>query len=147
MKVIFLKNVKKKGLKGEIKDVNEGYARNFLIPGKHAAEATPEALRVFESLNKGKLDHQKTENEKVRNLIEKLKKEGSIVMKARANEKGSLFKKITSKDIIKFIENQADVNLNEANFKSPEIKSIGTYSFEISNGEVREKFDLIIENE
>ena len=147
MKVIFLQNVKKKGLKGEIKDINEGYARNFLIPGKLAIEATPEAIRKIESLNKGKEDHQKTEDERVEKLILKLMEEGSINMKVKANEKGNLFKKTTNKDIANFIEKKTGVNIPESYIKTSEIKELGEYKIMIGNRGIEENFNLKVEKE
>ncbi len=147
MKVIFLKNVKKQGLKGEIKDVNEGYARNFLIPGKHAVEATPEALRKIESLDKGKKEHQKTEDAKVENLIMTLMEKGSIVLKVKANEKGNLFKKITAKDITFSIYKQTGVEIPESYVQAPEIKGLGTHALTVGNSVIKEKFNLILEKE
>ncbi|MDQ5883520.1 MAG: large subunit ribosomal protein [Patescibacteria group bacterium] len=147
MKVIFLQNVKKKGLKGEVKDINEGYARNFLIPGKLAIEASPEALRKIESLNKGKKDHEKTEDEKVQNLILKLMEKGSVTMKIKANEKGILFKKINNKDIAVFIQKETGVNIPESYVKSPEIKELGQYEISVGNRGIEEKFSLKLERE
>lgn len=145
MKVIFLQNVKKKGLKGEVKDMNEGYARNFLIPGKLAIEATPEALRKIESLNKGKKEHEKSENEKVQMLVLKLMEKGSgIEMKVLANEKGNLFKKITNKDIANFIQKETGVNVPESYVKSPEIKELGEYEVLVGNRGIEEKLIIKI---
>ncbi len=147
MKVIFLQNVKKKGLKGEVKDINEGYARNFLIPGKFAIEATPEALRKIESLTKGKKEHEKSEDEKVQNLILKLMEKGSVTMKIKANEKGSLFKKITNKDVSLFIQKETGINIPESYVKSPEIKELGQYEISVGNRGIEEKFSLKLERE
>lgn len=147
MKVIFLQNVKKKGLKGEVKDINEGYARNFLIPGKFAIEATPEALRKIESLTKGKKEHEKSEDEKVQNLILKLMEKGSVTMKIKANEKGSLFKKITNKDVSSFIQKETGISIPESYVKSPEIKELGQYEISVGNRGIEEKFSLKLERE
>jgi large subunit ribosomal protein L9 len=147
MKVIFLQNVKKKGQKGEVKDMNEGYARNFLIPGKLAIEATPEALRKIESLNKGKQDHENTEKEKIQNLILVLMEKGSLVMKTKANEKGVLFKKITNKDIADFIQKETGTNIQSSYVKSSEIKELGEYEIVVGDLGIEEKFNLKIEKE
>lgn len=147
MKVIFLQNVKKKGQKGEVKDINEGYARNFLIPGKMAIEATPEALRKIESLNKGKQDHEKIEKEKIQNIILSLMEKGSLVMKTKANEKGNLFKKITNKDISDFIQKEIGLYIPSSAVKSPEIKELGEYEIVVGDLGVEEKFNLKLEKE
>ena len=144
MKVIFLQNVKKKGQKGEVKDVNEGYARNFLIPGKLAVEASPEALRKIGSLNKGKKEHEKSEEEKVQMLVLKLAEKGSVQMKVLANEKGVLFKKITNKDITSFIQRETGVHIPDSYVKSPEIKELGEYEIVVGNRGIEEKFKIKI---
>jgi len=147
MKVIFLQNVKKKGLKGDVKEINEGYARNFLIPSKLAIEATPESLRKIESLNKGKKDHEKTEDDKVQNLILKLMEKGGVAMKVKANEKGNLFKKITSKDICLFIKKETGIVVPESYIKFSEIKELGQYEISVGNRGIEEKFSLKLEKE
>mgnify|MGYP001470296537 CR=1 FL=1 len=147
MKVIFLQNVKKKGLKGEVKDINEGYARNFLIPGKLAIEATPEAIRKIESLKKGKEDHQKNEDGKIEELVLKLMEQGSLHMKVKANEKGNLFKKITNQDILKLIQEKAGFEAPNSFVKNIEIKELGKYTLEIGKKGEEESIDLIVEKE
>jgi len=147
MKVIFLKDVKKKGLKGEIKELNEGYARNFLIPQKLAIEASPEALRKIENLNKGKELHEKNENNKLENLISKIEEKGSLVMKVKANEKSVLFQKVSNKDVAHFIQKKSGLEIPESYFKSPEIKELGEYEILITNKKSEYKFTLKVERE
>ena len=147
MKVIFLQNVKKKGLKGEIKDINEGYARNFLIPQKLAVEATPEAIRKAESHKKGKSEHEKTEDSKMSNLLVNLKERGVFTIKTKANEKNHLFKKITNKDIAKEIEKQTKMKIPEGYIKMPEIKELGTYTITVENRGIKETVEIKIEKE
>lgn len=147
MKVIFLQNVKKKGLKGEVKDISEGYARNFLIPGKLAIPATPEALRKLESLNKGKDDHQKNEDEKIQNLLLEIVGKSPFVIKVKANEKGHLFQKISSRNLKEEIEKVFQVDISESFIKMEEIKELGKYEICIDNTRVKEKFEISIEKE
>ncbi len=142
MKVIFLKDVKKKGLKGEIKDISEGYARNFLIPQKLAIEASPEALRKIDSLNKGKEIHEKNEDAKLENFIKKIEQQGSVVMEVKANEKGVLFQKISNKDIANQTQKQTSLEIPESYFKSPEIKELGGYEISVKNKNSEYKFNL-----
>ncbi len=145
MKVIFLQNVKKKGQKGEVKDINEGYARNFLIPGKFAIPATPEALRKLESLEKGKTDHQKTEDEKVQNLLASVIAESPLRIKVKANEKGNLFQKISAKNLNEEIQKKFNSSFPESIIKFEEIKEVGKYKVFIDNGRIQEEFDIILE--
>ncbi|MDQ5952978.1 MAG: large subunit ribosomal protein, partial [Patescibacteria group bacterium] len=145
MKVIFLQNVKKKGLKGEIKEINEGYARNFLFPKKLAIEATTQALKEMNSLNRGKIEHQKVEDSKIKKIVDVIK--SGFVIKAKANEKNNLFKKITSKDVVSEIKKQTGSEIDSDYIVMSEIKEIGTYTIGIEKGEVKEKIDLTIEKE
>lgn len=147
MKVIFLQNVKKKGQKGEVKEISEGYARNFLIPGKLAIEATPAALKKIESLNKGKQDHENTEKSKIQNVISSLKGKESLVMKVKASDKGSLFKKVTNKDVSNFIEKETGLNIQSSRVDSPEIKELGEYEIIVGGLGVEERFNLKLERE
>lgn len=98
MKVIFLQDVKGKGKKGEVKNVSEGYARNYLLPNKLAAEANTGNLKTLEVKKQGeqkraeeKLNEAKTFKEE----IEKL----TVEIKAKAGEGGRLFGAVTSKQI------------------------------------------------
>ena len=145
MKVIFLQNVKKKGLKGEIKDINEGYARNFLFPKKLAIEATTQALKEMNSLNRGKIEHQKVEESKIQKIIDVIK--SGFTIKAKANEKNNLFKKITSKDIANEIKKQTGNEIDSDYIVMNEIKEIGTYKISIEKGGIKEKIDLIVNKE
>jgi large subunit ribosomal protein L9 len=147
MKVIFLQNVKKKGLKGEIKDVGDGYARNFLLPNKLAIVATPEAMREHESLKKGKDDHQKNKEDKIKDAMEKIAKDGGLVIKAKANEKDILFKKITAKDLSIQIKNKYGFLIPDNFFQTSEIKSLGEYLIDVKSGNVQNKLNLKVEKE
>lgn len=146
MKIIFLQNVKKKGLKGEVKDVNEGYARNFLLPQKLAVEATPEAIKKLESLKKGKTDHLKNEEQKIKKIIDKIHESEGITVKVKSNEKGVLFKKFGARDVSEFIQKNFKDKLIESNIQMSEIKEVGEYEIKIVFGEINESVKLKIES-
>lgn len=98
MKVIFLKDVKGKGKKGEVKDVAEGYARNYLIPNGLAVEATKSNLKTLEAQKKSaqkKAEHELEEAKKLKEQIEKL----TVEIKAKAGEGGRLFGAVSTKQI------------------------------------------------
>lgn len=98
MKVIFLKDVKGQGKKGQVKEVSEGYARNFLIPRGLAAPANESNLKQLEQLNKAqnrRKEQEKAEAEQQAEAIGKLKLE----FRVKAGEGGRLFGSITSKQI------------------------------------------------
>src|SRR5699024_9389970 len=98
MKVIFIKDVKGKGQKGEVKDVSEGYARNYLLKNKLAIEATPGNLKGLENQKKKAARKEQDEIEEAKKLKEKFTKI-EVTVKTKAGENGRLFGSITSKNI------------------------------------------------
>lgn len=137
MKVIFLQNVKKQGLKGEIKSAPDGYARNFLIPNKLAVEATKEALRSFESILKGKEDHNKKEEEKISNIVSKIEGVDNLRIKVKSNEKGNLFKKFTSKDFSLNLSKSMGIEIPESYIKMNDIKEVGEHFLFIKDKKIK----------
>lgn len=134
MKVIFLKDVPKLGKRDDVKEMNDGYARNFLFPQKLAEMATPEALAKL----KKKLSDRQAGNdaEDVRNKLCIDSLDGKdITIKAKANEKDALFKSVTSKDIITTVKSQLKVSINESMIDSGlHIKNLGQSQIRVSAG-------------
>ncbi|MFN7251992.1 MAG: 50S ribosomal protein L9 [Anaerobacillus sp.] len=98
MKVIFLQDVKGKGKKGEVKNVSEGYARNFLLPNKLAAEANAGNLKTLEVKKQGeekRAEELLNEAKAYKEDLEKL----TVEIKAKSGEGGRLFGAVTSKQI------------------------------------------------
>lgn len=98
MKVIFLKDVKGQGKKGQVKEVSEGYARNYLIPRGLATAANESNLKQLEQLNKAESRRKAQEKEDAEKLSVKLK-DITLGFKVKAGEGGRLFGSITSKQI------------------------------------------------
>lgn len=98
MKVILLQDVKKLGKKGEILEVAEGYARNFLLPQKLVAPATADTLNQLQLQKVAASERQKRQLEEAKLLAAQLAKV-EIVVKAKAGEGGKLFGAVTTKDI------------------------------------------------
>jgi large subunit ribosomal protein L9 len=142
MKVIFLKDVKRVGQHGEIKNVADGYAANFLFPQKLAEPATDEKVAQFE---KQKTAHtaelakqEEQQDKKVANLRGK-----TIIISARATEKGGLFKTITTKDIAKAILGQHSLEIGEDMMHvSDPIKTVGEHK--ISLHSKNQKAELVV---
>lgn len=114
MKVIFLKDVKGKGKKGDLKNVADGYAHNFLIKNGLAKEATPANLSEL----KGKVKAEEKKNEEILEDARKLKgflekEENSIEIQAKAAEDGRLFGSITTKQIASAAQKQLNVKLDK----------------------------------
>lgn len=98
MKVIFLQDVKGQGKKGEVKNVSEGYARNFLIPKGLVKEASDGNIKTLEVQNQAQEKKKQKEKENAQALAAKLG-EMTVVIPAKAGEGGRLFGAITSKQV------------------------------------------------
>jgi len=98
MKVVFLKDVKGKGKKGEIKNVADGYAQNFLIKNGYAAEANAQALSQLEGQKKLQAKNAAAELAEAKALKEKLEAL-TVELKAKSGEGGRLFGSISTKQI------------------------------------------------
>ncbi|WP_219834659.1 50S ribosomal protein L9 [Paenibacillus sp. R14(2021)] len=105
MKVIFLQDVKGQGKKGEIKEVSEGYVRNFLFPknlAKPASDGNLKTLDLQNAAEKRKKEKEKEDAQALASRLEALK----VVVKTKAGEGGRLFGAITSKQIAEALEAQ-----------------------------------------
>lgn len=127
MKVIFLKNFEKIAKEGEIKEVKDGYARNFLIPGGIACHASSSNIKKFEEVNKTRqLKHEKLLKE-MRSLQNKLNKI-SITIEGKTGEEGKLFGAIVSEDIILGLKQQHNIDIDKHQVRLDEpIKQTGVY--------------------
>jgi large subunit ribosomal protein L9 len=105
MKVIFIKDVKGQGKKGDIKDISEGYATNFLIPRGLARVATDGNMKTLENQNAAEQKRKQQEKEEAQVLGKKLE-EMTVQLKAKAGEGGRLFGAITSKQIADALSQQ-----------------------------------------
>ncbi|MCO7126078.1 50S ribosomal protein L9 [Sporolactobacillus shoreicorticis] len=124
MKVIFLKDVKGKGKAGEIKDVSEGYARNYLLPKKMAVEANKGSLNQLEAQKKRRQEAEENERREAIALKEKIENM-TIEMKAKSGEGGRLFGSITSKQIAQSLK-KAKISIDKRKIDLPEpIRSLG----------------------
>ncbi len=104
MKVIFIKDVKKQGKAGEIKEVSDGYAQNFLIKNKYAVAYTQRSKEILDINNKKAAEEERLEIEK----CNKIKKELSnkvIKFKVKTGNQDQVFGNISSKQIMQELEN------------------------------------------
>ncbi|RAP74251.1 50S ribosomal protein L9 [Paenibacillus montanisoli] len=105
MKVIFLQDVKGQGKKGEVKDLSEGYVRNFLFPKNLAKPASEGNLKTMEFQNAAEKKKKEKEKEDAKALAERLEAL-KVIVKTKAGEGGRLFGAITSKQIAEALEAQ-----------------------------------------
>lgn len=134
MKVIFLEDVKGKGKKGELKDVSDGYARNFLLPKKLAKEATTDNLNTFKLQEKAKAAQIAREKAEAQENAKKLE---SIQVKvaAKAGSNGRLFGAVTSKEISDALAKQHGMNIEKNKIVLSEpIKSYGAFDVKCKFG-------------
>lgn len=130
MKVILHSDIDKVGKQGDIKNVSEGYARNYLIPRKLALEATPANMKLWEK-EKVKLEKQKEEIlKKAREIAEKIEKT-SITITVKVGEGGKLFGSVTSTDIAKVLkDNGFEIDKQNILLDEP-LKAIGVYAINV----------------
>src|SRR5699024_6654009 len=105
MKVIFLKEVKGQGKKGEVKKVPVGYATNYVFKNNLAEEATPGNLRKLEAQKRKQKEAEEQELKEAEQLKEKLKSL-TVTIKARSGDGGRLFGSVTNKQIADELKKQ-----------------------------------------
>lgn len=145
MKVIFLKDVPRVGRKYNVKDVNDGYAVNFLFPKKLAEPATQKALMELEKSQKEVLIERELEESVLMKNLEEIK--GKVVtLKGKANEKGHLFSSIHKKEILEGMMSEHKIEIDEAFLllEKP-IKEIGEFDIPIQIKNKKSSFKLKIE--
>ncbi|WP_152395832.1 50S ribosomal protein L9 [Paenibacillus guangzhouensis] len=125
MKVIFLKDVKGQGKKGDIKEISEGYAQNFLLPRGLARLATDGNVKTLEQQNLSEQKRKAQEKADAETLGKTLE-ETTVVIKAKSGEGGRLFGAITSKQIAEALEKMKfKVDKRKIELNDP-IRSLGT---------------------
>lgn len=131
MKVILLQDVKGSGKKGELVNVSDGYARNFLLPKKLAKEANAQAmneLKNAENAKQFKIDTDKKAANEAKSKIDGK----SIKIKAKAGKAGKLFGSVTAKEISAELKNQFGIDADKRKISlAGDIKSFGTFQAEV----------------
>lgn len=131
MKVVLLQDVKSLGKKGELVNVSDGYARNFLFPKSLAKEANAQAMNELKNAEQSK--KYKKETEIAAANLAKAELEGAkFVIKAKAGESGKLFGSITPKEISAEIKRQKKLDVDKRKIiLKGDIKTLGEYTAEI----------------
>lgn len=131
MKVVLKADVKGSGKKGELVNVSDGYARNFLFPRGLAVEANASALNEIKSKDEARRHHLEMEKAAAQELCNKLN-EKTVKLTAKAGAGGKLFGSVTSKEIADEISKQFSVSVDKRKIVlDADIKAFGTYNAEI----------------
>ena len=128
MKVILLQDVKGKGKKGQLLEVSDGYARNFMLPRKMAIEATPDAVNTMRMNDKATQERIAREKAEAMDTARKLR-ELTVVVKAKGGGAGRLFGSVTNQEIAESLKTQTGISLDKRKIVlSDPIKNVGTYT-------------------
>lgn len=127
MKVLLLEDIKGTGKKGDVKEVSDGYARNFLIPRKMAKQLTPGVINEIEG-QKNADDHRKMQEIEQAERLKEILDNQSIIVKAKAGSTGRLFGSVTTKEIAQAIKDVTDCDVDRRRITMDvDIKQYGTY--------------------
>lgn len=145
MKVIFLNDVRGVGRRGDIKEVKDGYARNFLFPQNLAKEATEGNLKTALKNKEQKLEKQKIHDELGRELAAKLA-DFTVRIKAKASDKGHLFVGLHDKEIAEALYKQFNISVNPEWIELDKpLKATGTHRLPVTLGKSKGEIKLEVE--
>ena len=130
MKVILLQDVKGSGKKGDLVNVSDGYARNFLFPKKMAMEATAQAMTEKKNKDQAKEFHKQEEIKAAQQIADKLKDQ-TVTIAAKAGTAGRLFGSVTAKEIYAAIKKEFGFDIDKRKISVGEVKSFGTFQVEV----------------
>ena len=134
MKVILLQDVKGKGKKGQMLEVSDGYARNYMLPRKLATEATPDAVNTMRMNDKATQERQAKERAEALEISKKMK-DFTVVVTAKGGGAGRLFGSVTNTEVSEALAKQAGIQLDKRKIVLDEpIKSVGVYTVKCKLG-------------
>jgi large subunit ribosomal protein L9 len=148
MKVIFNQDMRGQAKKGEMKEVSDGYARNFLLPKGLASEATADSINAMKLKEKARL--KQIEKEKQAALENAKRLEGILVkISAKAGSAGRLFGSVTSKEISEALQAQHGLLIEKNKIVQPDpIKNFGAFAIKVKLGhEVTGILNIIVTEE
>ena len=128
MKVILLQDVKGKGKKGQLLEVSDGYARNYMLPRKIAIEATADAMNTKKMNDKAAAEKEAKERAEALEISRKLR-EMTLIVKAKGGGAGRLFGSVTNQEIADALKASSGITLDKRKITiSDPIKNVGTYT-------------------
>ena len=148
MKVLLLQEVKGVGEAGQVKEVAEGYARNYLIPKKLAVAATPAALKEHEQRQAAEKKRQAKIDEEMRELGKKISA-SSVTIRSKVGEGGKLYGSVTTADVAEAMERQLGLAVDKRKIEIEEpIRHVGEYKVPVKlSKNVGATITVIVEGE
>ena len=148
MKVIFNVDVRGQAKKGELKEVSDGYARNYLLPRKLATEATADNINALKLKEKAKAAQIARDKARAEEYAQKLSAV-QVIVRAKAGGAGKLFGAVTSEAISKALKEQHDMDIEKNKIvQSEPIKTFGAYTVKAKLGyEVSGNISLLVAEE
>jgi large subunit ribosomal protein L9 len=144
MRVILLCDVRGIGRKFEVKDVADGYARNFLIARGKARPATESSQKEIETRSRADAKRRATQEEELERGLSQLNG-ARLVISEKANESGKLFAALDPKKIIRLARQESGVAIPEKFFETVSFKRTGEYPLSLKSGKTNATFTLIIQ--
>ena len=143
MKVILLKNVPKVGKKDEIKDVPDGYVRNFLLPQKLALIATPEEVKKLErAQNEVRVGHE-IQSDLFKKNLRSVHGVG-VTIAAKTNGEGSLYKAVGVKDVVAALKKEHHIVIEENLVHMEPTKHTGTFKATVQALGMKEEIQVTV---
>ena len=134
MKVILLQDVKGKGKKGQMLEISDGYARNFLLPRKLAVEATADAVNTKKMNDKAAAEKAAKERAEALEISKQLR-EMTLVVTAKGGGAGRLFGSVTNQEIADALKAKYGITLDKRKITiNDPIKNVGTYTVQCKLG-------------
>ena len=128
MKVILLQDVKGKGKKGQMLEVSDGYARNYMLPRKIAVEATADAVNTMRMNDKAAAEKAAKERAEALEISKQLR-DMTLVVTAKGGGAGRLFGSVTNQEIADALKAKTGITIDKRKIViSDPIKSVGTYT-------------------
>ena len=131
MKVVLLDDVKSQGKKGQVINVSDGYANNFLFPKKLAVPADNQVLTEMKGKEEARLHNIELEKQAARDTAEKLKS-ATVKIKAQGGADGRTYGSVTAKDVAEALEKQHKIKVDRRKITLNEpIRTFGTYILDV----------------
>ncbi|MBO5928695.1 MAG: 50S ribosomal protein L9 [Clostridia bacterium] len=130
MKVILKQDVKGQGKAGELVQVSDGYARNFLFPRGLAVEADAQAMNDLKNKEAAKQHHLAVEKQEAEAAAATLSGQ-PVKVKARAGQGGKLFGSVTTKEVAEAIKAEFNITIDKRKISMNDVKAFGSYEAEL----------------